>query len=179
VTRPRTILVLGGVRAGKSAYAVRRASGLGERVGFVATAEPGDAEMAERIARHRASRPPHWATVEAPIRLPDALRALAEKADVVLVDCLTLWVANLLGADPSRSDDDLGPEVEQLAAALARRACHVLLVSNEVGSGVHPETALGRRFRDALGLVNQAVARLADEVVLLVAGCPVWIKGAP
>ena len=177
MSRPRTVLVLGGVRAGKSAYAVARAGALGERVAFVATAEALDAEMAGRIARHRASRPPHWTTVEAPLALAEAVRELAGKADVVLVDCLTLWVANLLARDPGIADARLEAETARLACALERCEAHAVLVSNEVGWGVHPETALGRRFRDALGFANQAVARTADEVVLLVAGCPLWLKG--
>jgi len=179
VSRPRTLLVLGGVRAGKSAFAVSRAGELGERVAFVATAEPLDPEMARRIARHRADRPLHWTTVEAPVALADALAGLEGKADVVLVDCLNLWVSNLLGREPDLSDEGLLAETTRLTDLLTRRRFHALLVSNEVGGGVHPESPLGRRFRDALGLVNQAVARSADDVVLLVAGCPLWLKGAP
>ena len=176
---PRTVLVLGGVRAGKSAFAVSRAAALGGRVTFVATAEAGDADMAARIARHRAERPHDWCTLEVPRALAPALRELEGRADVVLVDCLTLWVANLLDGTPAgASGPDLVTETAELAACVARPPFHLICVSNEVGSSVHPETALGRRFRDALGLVNQAVARAADEVVLLVAGCPVTLKGA-
>jgi adenosylcobinamide kinase/adenosylcobinamide-phosphate guanylyltransferase len=173
---PGTLLVLGGVRAGKSAYAVARAAALGERVAFVATAEPRDPEMAARIARHRAARPPGWTTIEAPVAVAEALGDLAGKVDVVVVDCVNLWVANLLGRDAALADDALLAEAERLAAVAARREFHLVLVSNEVGGGVHPETAVGRRFRDALGLVNQALARAADEVVLLVAGCPLPLK---
>jgi adenosylcobinamide kinase/adenosylcobinamide-phosphate guanylyltransferase len=176
VSGPRTLLVLGGVRAGKSAYALARAAELGERVVFVATAEARDAEMAARITRHRAGRPPGWDTVEAPLELAVALGQLEGKADVVVVDCLNLWVANLLGRHADLSDEALLAEAGRVAAWTARRPASVVLVSNEVGCGVHPETALGRRFRDALGLVNQAMARAADEVVLLVAGCPLWLK---
>jgi adenosylcobinamide kinase/adenosylcobinamide-phosphate guanylyltransferase len=174
---PRTLLVLGGVRAGKSAFAVARARALGGRVVFVATAEASDPEMAARIDRHRAERPPAWRTAEVPMALPAALLALQSEADVLLVDCLNLWVANLLGKRPELSDSDLEAEAAALAAVVARPASALILVSNEVGWGVHPETALGRRFRDALGLVNQAVARVADEVVLMVAGCVVAVKG--
>jgi adenosylcobinamide kinase / adenosylcobinamide-phosphate guanylyltransferase len=176
VSRARTVLILGGVRAGKSAYAVERAAELGERVAFVATAEPLDAEMAARIARHRAARLPGWTTVEAPVALADAIAGLEGKADVILVDCLNLWVANLLGQAPGLADEPLQAETGRLTNVILRRSASLVFVSNEVGWGVHPETAIGRRFRDALGLVNQAVARAADEVVLLVAGCPLWLK---
>ena len=175
---PRTVLVLGGVRAGKSAFAVARARALGGRVAFVATAEAGDEEMAARIARHRAERPPAWRTVEAPLALASALAALESEADVVVVDCLNLWVANMLHQRPALTDADLMAEAAQLAAAATRSRASLILVSNEVGWGIHPETALGRRFRDALGLVNQVAARAADEVVLMVAGCPLVVKAA-
>jgi adenosylcobinamide kinase/adenosylcobinamide-phosphate guanylyltransferase len=173
---PRTVLVLGGVRAGKSAFAVARARALGGRVVVVATAEAADEEMAARIARHRAERPDSWRTVEAPLALPSSVAALEGEADVVLVDCLNLWVANLLGAAPDLSDTELLSQAAALEAVATRPRFHLLVVSNEVGMGVHPETGLGRRFRDALGLVNQAVARAADEVVLMVAGCPLRVK---
>src|SRR5262245_61974336 len=129
--------------------------------------------MAARIARHRAARPAHWTTVEAPVALAEALVDLDGKADAVVVDCLNLWVANLLGRQPAVTDEQLFARTADL---LARRSFELVLVSNEVGWGVHPGTAVGRRFRDALGRVNQAVAAAADEVVLLVAGCPLWLK---
>jgi adenosylcobinamide kinase/adenosylcobinamide-phosphate guanylyltransferase len=174
----RTVLVLGGVRAGKSAFAVARARELGGRVVFVATAEAGDAEMAARIARHRVERPASWRTVEVPLALPSALRALDGEADVVIADCLNFWVANLLSKRPELTDSELLAEAVDLEAAATRPRYSLILVSNEVGWGVHPETALGRLFRDALGFVNQAAARAADDVVLMVAGCPVVVKSA-
>ena len=178
------MLVLGGARAGKSRFALERArhlaggSGRPGRVAFVATAEAGDQEMAARIARHRVERPPEWLTVEAPSDLAGALAALAGRAEVVVVDCLNLWVANLLGRDPDLTDESLGVALAAVTLLLARPRFATLVVSNEVGSGVHPETPVGRRFRDLLGVANQAVARVADEVVLVVAGCPLWVKGA-
>jgi adenosylcobinamide kinase/adenosylcobinamide-phosphate guanylyltransferase len=172
----RTLLVLGGVRAGKSTFAVARARAIGGRVAFIATAEAGDPEMAARIGRHQAERPAAWHTVDAPTALVSALAALEGEADTVIVDCLNLWVANLLHKRPELSDADLQDETTALAAVVARPPFSLILVSNEVGWGVHPETGLGRRFRDALGLVNQTVARAADEVVLMVAGCPVAVK---
>jgi adenosylcobinamide kinase/adenosylcobinamide-phosphate guanylyltransferase len=173
---PRTVLVLGGVRAGKSAFAVARGRSVGGRVVFVATAEAGDEEMRARIARHRAQRPPAWRTVEAPLSLPSALTTLEGGADVVIVDCLNLWVANLLQKRPELSDAELDAEAAALEAVATRPRFSLILVSNEVGWGVHPQTELGRRFRDALGLVNQATARAADEVILMVAGCPLTVK---
>ena len=175
---PRTALVLGGVRAGKSAFAVARARVIGGRVAFVATAEAGDDEMAARIARHQAERPPAWRTVEVPVALPSALIALEGEADVVIVDCLNLWVSNLLQKRPELSDGDLQAEAAALEGAATHPRFSLILVSNEVGWGIHPETELGRRFRDALGLVNQAAARAVDEVVLMVAGCPLTVKSA-
>lgn len=171
---PRTLLVLGGVRAGKSAYAVARARLLPGRVAVVATAVALDAEMAARIGRHRADRPPDWQTVEAPLALARALTDLEGQADEVLVDCLNVWVANRLHHEPDLEDDAL---VSEAGCLVLPRPFDLILVSNEVGGGVHPETALGRRFRDALGLVNQLVARAADEVVLVVAGLPLHLKG--
>jgi adenosylcobinamide kinase/adenosylcobinamide-phosphate guanylyltransferase len=173
---PRTVLVLGGVRAGKSAFAVARARTIGGRVVFLATAEAGDDEMAARIARHRAERPLAWRTAEVPVALPSALIALDGEADVVIVDCLNLWVANLFQKRPELSDGDLRDEAAALESVATHPRFSLVLVSNEVGCGVHPETELGRRFRDALGLVNQAAARGADEVVLMVAGCPLTVK---
>lgn len=169
-----THLVLGGARSGKSRFAVdsHRARA---RVAFVATAQPGDASMTQRIARHRAERPGHWRTVEEPYALVTTLRRLSGEAlDAVIVDCLTLWVANrLLRGDP---DEVILNEGGELAALMTRRAWDLTLVTNEVGEGVHPETAAGLRFRDLLGLVNQQVAAVADRVTLMVAGQPLTIK---
>jgi adenosylcobinamide kinase/adenosylcobinamide-phosphate guanylyltransferase len=172
------VLVLGGVRAGKSAFAVSRARELGGRAVFVATAEAGDAEMAARIARHRAERPASWRTLEVPLALSPTLRALAGEADVVVVDCLNLWVSNLLTKRPELADADLLAEAADLEAAATHPGYSLILVSNEVGWSLHPETTLGRRFRDTLGFVNQAAARAADDVVLMVAGCPMIVKSS-
>ena len=166
-------LVLGGVRSGKSRFAIAQLAPR-SRVTFVATAEPGDADMAQRIRRHREERPAHWTTVEEPYDLVRALEHLDGRANAVLVDCLTLWVANrLLRGDP---DDVILRESDALAALVARGRSEVVLVSNEVGEGVHPETADGLRFRDLLGLVNQRQAAACDCVTLMVAGLPLTIK---
>ena len=139
----------------------------------MATAQAGDADMAARIARHRAERPAHWRTVEEPYDVAARLRGCGADADGIVVDCLTLWVSNLM----LRGDADewVVKQVEELAALLPL-AADVTLVSNEVGEGVHPPTAEGRRFRDLLGTVNQRVAAAADRVVLMVAGIPLVVK---
>jgi adenosylcobinamide kinase / adenosylcobinamide-phosphate guanylyltransferase len=168
-----SLLVLGGARSGKSRFALLCAPPRA-RVTFVATAQAGDGDMAQRIARHRAERPPHWRTVEEPLDLVPRLREACADADAVVVDCLTVWVANLLlRGDP---DDHIVKQGEELAALLALLPVAITLVSNEVGLGVHPSSADGRRFRDVLGLVNQRIAAAADRVVLMVAGLPLTVK---
>jgi adenosylcobinamide kinase/adenosylcobinamide-phosphate guanylyltransferase len=168
-----SLFVLGGARSGKSRFAVAYHAAH-RRVAFLATAEPGDGDMAARIARHRAERPRHWTTIEEPRRLHARLEEAAGTADAVVVDCLTLWVANrLLAGD---ADEAVLAEADALAALVARRPCALTFVSNEVGEGVHPETAAGLRFRDLLGLVNQRLAAACDRVVLMVAGLPLTVK---
>jgi adenosyl cobinamide kinase/adenosyl cobinamide phosphate guanylyltransferase len=160
-------LLIGGARSGKSRLAVELASASGRSVVFVATAEPRDADMADRIDRHRAERPPEWATVEEPIDLAGVLGRVGSDAFVV-VDCLTLWVANLVFAD--RSDDEILAVAATLASALAVRHAPSVVVTNEVGLGIHPDTDLGRRYRDLLGGVNRSVAADAWRSLLVVAG---------
>jgi adenosyl cobinamide kinase/adenosyl cobinamide phosphate guanylyltransferase len=163
-------LVLGGARSGKSRYAEGVVAALPPPWIYVATAEAGDAEMAERIAGHRARRGPQWQTVEAPRDLPAALKACRDKP--VLVDCLTLWLSNLMLADA-----DIDAETAILEQALAAAMAPVALVANEVGSGIVPDHPLGRRFRDLQGILNQRIAARADHVVLVVAGIPLAVKG--
>lgn len=170
----RIVLVLGGVRSGKSRYAQDLAA-RGKRVAFIATAEPCDDDMRQRIARHRSERPANWTTFEAPLALEDALAEYGDQFDVVVIDCLTVWTANVMHAENS-DDGRILARADRLAQTLRNIAASVVLVSNEVGSGIHPETAVGRNYRDLLGFVNQRVAAVADEVVLLVAGCPLVIK---
>jgi adenosylcobinamide kinase/adenosylcobinamide-phosphate guanylyltransferase len=168
-----SLLIVGGARSGKSRFAVERLSP-DARVVFVATAEARDEDMAKRIARHRADRPQRWSTVEAPCDLVSRLRGLEGAYDGVLVDCLTLWVANLLLRGDR--DDAILDQAEALAGLIGRRRSSFTLVSNEVGQGVHPETAIGLRFRDLQGSVNQRVAAVCDTVVLMVAGIPLTVK---
>jgi len=173
-------LVLGGARSGKSRHAQSLAAAAGGPVLVVATAAPvspdEDPEMAARIARHRADRPSHWKTLEAPL---DVVAAVRSAETVVLVDCVTIWISNLLYEHralerPSREKKILG-EIEALAAVL--RKSEAIAVSNQVGEGIVPETPLAREFRDLQGQANQILAREASRVVLLVAGIPLTLKG--
>jgi len=170
-------LLLGGARSGKSRYAVELARVIGGSGAVVATARALDGDMAARIARHRAERPAGWATIEEPYDVPAACRRAARSHDVVLVDCITVWVSNLM----ERGDDEAPvlAAADDLAKMLRERLVSVILVSNEVGQGVHPPTELGRRFRDLLGLVNQRLAAAADRVTLMLAALPLTVKDTP
>ncbi|WP_223880887.1 bifunctional adenosylcobinamide kinase/adenosylcobinamide-phosphate guanylyltransferase [Roseococcus microcysteis] len=161
-------LILGGARSGKSRRAEALLTALPPPWTYIATAEAFDAEMEARIAAHRARRAEGWETLDAPRDLPEALRRAGPP---VLVDCLTLWLSNLMLAEA-----DLGGATDALEAALRARTGSVVLVSNEVGQGIVPATPLGRRFRDAQGVLNQRMAALADQVELVVAGIPLRVK---
>jgi adenosylcobinamide kinase/adenosylcobinamide-phosphate guanylyltransferase len=146
---------------------------------YVATLVPGDdAEMLARTARHRAERPSSWQTVEEPLALADAVELASREADAVLVDCLTLWLSNLSwehrASEQGRLEDSLQSQLRRIADAA--RSCHIVLVSNEVGSGTVPESAVARAFRDVHGFLNQWVAEAADQVILVVAGLPLYLK---
>ena len=167
----RITLVTGGARSGKSRYGESLITALPPPWVYVATAEAGDAEMVARIAEHRKRRPTGWTIIEEPHELAGAFSRIDEAAPV-LVDCLTLWLSNRLLVDA-----DLEKETEGLAGVLAHRTGSVVLVTNEVGSGIVPDNAVARRFRDAQGRLNQRMAALADRVVLVVAGLPLVVKG--
>mgnify|MGYP001228450332 CR=1 FL=1 len=176
-------LILGGARSGKSGEAERRAAASGLAVTVIATAEALDEEMAERIRRHRADRPAGWRTLEAPVALADTLRREAAPDRCLVVDCLTLWLCNLLaGAEtlPPAAGADALPtfrrERDALLAALPELPGRVILVANEVGLGLVPETPLGRLFRDEAGRLNQAVAARCARVVFVAAGLPLVLK---
>jgi adenosylcobinamide kinase/adenosylcobinamide-phosphate guanylyltransferase len=168
------LVVTGGTRSGKSRYAVERAQRWGSQVLFVATCQPADAEMQERVRRHRAERPQTWTTVESQGELSDVIQHYGPCTDGILLDCLTLYVASLLMSD--HGEDEVAQYVEKLCLALRAAPCPSAIVTNEVGWGVVPETPLGRLFRDAAGRANQVAARHAEEVVLMVSGLPMMVK---
>ena len=167
----RKILALGGARSGKSGFAERLARQSGLARIYVATGQAWDAEMAERIARHREDRGDGWETVEAPLAVAEVIAREAAPERVVLVDCLTLWLSNLMA-----DGDDPDPQVRRLCAVLGAQQSPVVLVTNELGLGIVPENALARRFRDEHGWMNQAVAGVADEVWMAVSGLPLRLK---
>ena len=173
----RLIVVGGGVRSGKSAFALELARGLGVRRVFVATAQAFDDEMRERIARHVGERGAEFQTIEEPLALTSLL--VRVDADVVLIDCLTLWLSNLLLRDAAPDLRALEAEVDAFAEQLRRRTQHVVVVTNEVGLGVVPESKLGRMFRDLAGRAHQRLCASADEIYLGALGCMLRLKPAP
>ncbi len=167
----RSLLVLGGARSGKSRYAQSVAERSGKKRVFIATAEAGDAEMAGRIAAHKAERGPEWRTLEAPLALAEALAETTAPDTILLVDCLTLWLTNLI-----LGGRDAEAESQRLAAGIAALAGPAIFVSNEVGGGIVPNNQLARAFRDAQGRLNQRVTEACDSVVLVAAGLPLVLK---
>ncbi len=193
IPTPRLILILGGARSGKSAFAERLAASSGRSVAFIATATASDDEMRARIARHRASRPKDWHTLEEPLDLARAVRQESELADVLLLDCITLWLGNILLQEPGYPEKDNEAEfltasklvderalkeIEALLAVIKSLAPGktLIAITNEVGLGIVPAYPLGRLYRDTLGYVNQRLAQAADRVYLMVAGIAVDIK---
>src|SRR5271155_1171848 len=171
----RVTLITGGVRSGKSSQAIALAiAHPGSRRFFVATAEPRDDEMSARTESHRAARSSDFETIEEPLALGVALQALADRADVAVLDCLTLWVANLM--DRGFDDDAIAADSEALAAALTQLPYDVIVVTGEVGWGIVPDNPAARRFRDLLGWTNQKIAQVAERVLLMAAGYPLRLK---
>ena len=167
------LFVIGGARSGKSAYAQERVEAVPGRLGFIATAQALDREMEQRIARHREDRGARWRTFEVSINLPDALGEAARSSDAVLIDCLTLWLSNLILAEC-----DVDTMTQGLVSTIAACPVPLALVANEVGMGIVPENALARRFRDEAGRLNKVIAAIAQEVVLVTAGIPLFLKGS-
>jgi adenosylcobinamide kinase / adenosylcobinamide-phosphate guanylyltransferase len=188
---PRLILILGGARSGKSTFAERLAVKSGRSVAFIATATAGDEEMRERIARHRAARPVSWHTIEEPLDLAAAALQASKLADVLLLDCITLWLNNLFAQTVIQHESETDQyststlfdevalqEIEKLLATVRALAPGktLLIVTNEVGLGIVPAYPLGRLYRDTLGYLNQRLAQAADRVYLMVAGMGVDLK---
>lgn len=169
------VLILGGARSGKTSLGEQMALTTGLAPAYLATAETLDAEMEERVAHHQRTRAGRFATIEAPLDLADAIEAARDRHDVILVDCLTLWMSNLLGAGR-----DVAEEVEDLAEILeAMTNNQVIMISNEVGLGIVPDNALSRSFRDLAGWTHQRLATVCDNVYFVAAGLPMVLKGQP
>jgi adenosylcobinamide kinase / adenosylcobinamide-phosphate guanylyltransferase len=190
---PHLVLILGGARSGKSAFAERLALKSGRSVAYIATATAGDEEMRERIARHRASRPASWHTIEEPLDLSGAVLQATKLADVLLLDCITLWLNNLYAQSIRQHEQESEAEQYKALARLDKTALQeiekllaaaqsldpgktLLIVANEVGLGIVPAYPLGRLYRDTLGYVNQRLAQSADRIYLMVAGMGIDLK---
>lgn len=168
----RITFIIGGARSGKSSFALEQASECRGKKAYIATAQAFDDEMMDRIAKHRDERGSDWDTIEEPVRLSEILKTASAEYDVVLVDCLTLWLSNLLLADM-----DAEKETDAFISLLiTHNPLRLFIVSNEVGMGIVPDNELARRFRDLAGKLNQKVAAAADEVYLVAAGIPIKIK---
>jgi adenosylcobinamide kinase/adenosylcobinamide-phosphate guanylyltransferase len=178
------VLILGGVRSGKSQFAQEMALRLGQSVLFVATGEALDEEMRQRIEEHQKARPSNWRTIEAPLGVGRRTREQTGDAQVVIVDCLTLLVSNVIGqcGDPEQVDaglvsEKLAVEIEELVDCIEEVEASFILVSNEVGMGLVPDNRLGRLYRDCLGKANRELAQRVDTVYLMIAGIPMVVKG--
>ncbi len=172
------ILILGGARSGKSRFAQELAAGIGDKVLFVATGEPLDEEMQARIDEHRKNRPENWRTLEARAGIGRQINKQAGDADVVIVDCLTLLLSNLLSDEPNyiEAENRVTAEINELIASISGLGATFIIVSNEVGMGLVPDNRLGRIYRDMLGKANQLIAQCATEVYVMVAGIPTKVK---
>ncbi len=171
-------LILGGARSGKSELALRLAQEVPGRRAFVATAQASDAEMVERIERHQRRRGPGWELFEEPLEVGCLLRRIGPQFEVILVDCLTLWISNrLMAAGENRDEETLGEELERIREIGDQPGLQLFLVSNEVGMGIVPDNALARAFRDWTGRAHQSLAQAADVVYFCVAGLPMKLKG--
>jgi adenosylcobinamide kinase/adenosylcobinamide-phosphate guanylyltransferase len=172
-TKGKIIFVLGGAKSGKSAFALRKAETLPGKKAYIATAEPLDDEMKERIDKHKRERGKDWDAIEEPRKIAETIRTGSGKYSIFLVDCLTLWVSNLLCHD-ERAEEAIDEFLNSLS--LTSQSSYFFIVSNEVGMGIVPDNALSRRFRDLAGRLNQQMASIADEVYLVTAGIPLRIK---
>jgi adenosylcobinamide kinase / adenosylcobinamide-phosphate guanylyltransferase len=165
--------VIGGARSGKSSFALQKASGIRGRKAYIATAQALDAEMKDRIDRHKQERAEDWHTIEEPTALPALLKSIGNDYEVILLDCLTVWLSNLM-----MQNADIEAEVESLLSAMASCRAELFIVANEVGMGIVPDNELSRRFRDWAGIINRKIASASDNVYLVTAGISLRIKGA-
>lgn len=169
-----TVLIIGGCRSGKSGHALQLADQLAGHKIFMATCVPHDREMEQRVLHHQKQRNPNWKTLEVPLLLSEAIRENSRRGHVILVDCLTLWINNILLEKDDPENIDMN--IQKLIQSLEKTECPVILVSNEVGTGIVPENRLARLFRDVAGFANQKIAASVDRVIWMVAGIPVEIK---
>jgi len=169
------ILITGGCRSGKSRFALDYANQHFSKKLCLATCEALDEEMAQRIAHHKKTRSPEWQTIEEPVRVVDKIRQYGAETDVILLDCITLWLSNLLMRQ--KDDSEIMEEVSTLMDTIKEEQTSLILVSNEVGMGIVPADPLSRRFRDLSGMANQRIAEAADTVIFMVSGIPIFLKG--
>jgi adenosylcobinamide kinase/adenosylcobinamide-phosphate guanylyltransferase len=184
--KPEIIFITGGARSGKSTFALKESGRITDKKAFIATAEHVDAEMEDRIRRHRLDRGEEWDTIEEPLNIAHIIEEMKDKYGVILIDCLTLWISNVILRDAGAEQEKIREEIDMLMetiGSLKERSdgggplSKVIIVSNEVGMGIVPENPLARLFRDMAGMLNQRVAEIADEVYLAVSGIPLKIKG--
>jgi len=172
----RAIFILGGVRSGKSSYAIELAKGLGENVVFIATCVHPDLEMKERIKMHKRKRPGHWGLIEEGKDLTSVIDKLKNGYEVIVIDCIGLWLSNLLGEN--FKNREIEGMIKGLVKGISKIKTNIIVVSNEVGCGIVPDNPLARRFIDLLGFANQMLAKEACEVILMQGGIPIKIKNA-
>jgi adenosylcobinamide kinase/adenosylcobinamide-phosphate guanylyltransferase len=170
-----TILVIGGCRSGKSSHALHLAEQIPGQKIFIATCMPQDKEMEQRVLHHRQQRSNVWKTLEIPFLIPETINKHSLKGSVILIDCLTLWINNLI-MDDEKDPTKIDKKIRNLTQSIVKAECPVILVSNEVGTGIVPDNKLARLFRDLAGFANQEVAACVDRVIWMVAGIPVIIK---
>ena len=180
--RPKIVLITGGVRSGKSSFAEKLAGNIGRKVTFIATAQALDEEMTDRIAKHQSNRPKHWETHEEPYQVAQVIQKVGEKTEVVLIDCLTLLVSNLMqdyreDASNNILAKNIIIQIKKIVRESLQCSATVIIVSNEVGLGLVPANPMGRFFRDILGQANQIIGADADRVYFMTAGIPLLIKG--
>ena len=171
----KTILITGGCRSGKSRFALDYANQHFSKKLFLATCEALDEEMAQRIAHHKKMRSPEWETIEEPVEIVDKIRRYGDEVEVILLDCITLWLSNLLMR--GKGDSEIMKEISALIDTLQEKQTSLIFVSNEVGMGIVPADPLSRRFRDLSGMTNQKIAEAADTAIFMVSGIPIFLKG--